>query len=237
MSIQKEAINNSINNDLVTKEKLKEYFSKGWTIAETTVVTAENKLESYIIKRPSRSIMAMIEYYTELNQIEKVESVLIQNCILAGNKDLLKDESKGGDDGVYMALLEDVLSMVVILPCVLNRKKKHNFGSFKEVYNATITYNDIEDGKEVERFAAFSLAKPNRLVRHKIAKLQSQNSTMAVHQTLIKECVLGGNMELLKDEDKGGKDEIYFTLIREVTKLMKRKQSEVKKLLPQQVLK
>ncbi len=238
-------MSNSVKNDLkkfetakgvqlakITREHLKAWMQRyNSKVYMSEIETDNGKNAKFYICKPSRSVMSFVQRYQLEGNIQKVESILLKNSVLGGNMELLKDESDGGDDSVIMAVLQDIMGTMEIAPSKLEKLDNHTFEKFKDVYSCVIEYND----NETTRTAVFTIAKPNRIVRHKIAKSQADNKISKVEGILIKECVLDGDIKLLKEEREGGFDSVYRAITTEIAKLMERKNSEIKKLSLQQI--
>lgn len=61
---------------------------------------------SFVICPPTRNILSAIAHYGQEKNIDKVNELLIQNCVLGGDMEYL-DEQKG-DTAVFLSVLDEV---------------------------------------------------------------------------------------------------------------------------------
>jgi len=66
----------------------------------------KGEVASFIICPPSRNILSAIAHYGQEKNIDKVNELLITNCVLGGDMKYLDEES--GDTSVYLSVLEEV---------------------------------------------------------------------------------------------------------------------------------
>lgn len=63
---------------------------------------------SFIICPPTRNILSAIAHYGQEKNIDKVNELLIKNCVLGGDMQYLEETEGVGDTSVYLSVLEEV---------------------------------------------------------------------------------------------------------------------------------
>jgi len=85
--------------------------------------------------------------------------------------------------------------------------------------------NDIR-GKG--KCAKFFICSPTRSIINAVAKYGSENNIEKANEVLMTNCVLGGDMEYL-DEDEHPDGEVYYSVLEEIGKLNGKRKAIVKK--------
>jgi len=67
---------------------------------------AKGKTADFIICPPTRNILSAISHYGQEKNIDKVNELLIENCVLGGDMKYL-DETNG-DTAVFLSVLDEV---------------------------------------------------------------------------------------------------------------------------------
>lgn len=80
------------------------------------------------------------------------------------------------------------------------------------------------NGKE----AVFYVRKPNRTILNALTRYAADKQFERANNFMIKNCVLGGDMQYLDDEE--GDDDVYLTLLEDISNLIQKRKSRVKKL-------
>lgn len=96
---------------------------------------------------------------------------------------------------------------------------REQFGRIVEI-EIPLEEDDLNGDGDV---ASFVLKKPSREVLYAIANYAQEKKLRKANEVLIKNCVLGGDMSALDDDD------IYFAVIEECSKLSNTKKARLKK--------
>lgn len=68
--------------------------------------TKDGKVATFVICAPTRNILSAIGHYGKEKDIDKVNELLITNCVLGGDMEYLDEEK--GDTAVYLSVLDEV---------------------------------------------------------------------------------------------------------------------------------
>ncbi|MCI2229584.1 hypothetical protein MC378_10430 [Polaribacter sp. MSW13] len=66
----------------------------------------KDKTASFVICPPTRNILSAISHYGADKNIDKVNDLLIQNCVLGGDMQYLDEAT--GDTAVFLSVLDEV---------------------------------------------------------------------------------------------------------------------------------
>jgi len=91
----------------ITPEMIQDWKLKYGELQQIDVELEEGKTASFIARRPNRSVMDAIGEYGVKKQVAEANKVLIANCVLGGDMDLMEN-----DGSVYTALLEQLERLV-----------------------------------------------------------------------------------------------------------------------------
>lgn len=72
-------------------------------IMDLQIEIDDDRIYNFVVRKPDRSIIKAIGNYAAKNDVEKVNEVLIKNCVLGGDMEALEK-----DGGVYLKVLENV---------------------------------------------------------------------------------------------------------------------------------
>jgi hypothetical protein len=97
---------------MFTESEIQQYKARyGDVLSEVTVILDNNKKESYIIAIPSQTVLECIADETagvsDKIQINAASKTLLANCVIAGNKELIKMNGN-----VYTTLLAAINGLV-----------------------------------------------------------------------------------------------------------------------------
>lgn len=71
-------------------------------------IKAEGESAKFIICAPTRNILSAIAHYGQEKNIDKINELLMKNCVLGGDMKYLEEEQGVGDTSVYLSVLEEV---------------------------------------------------------------------------------------------------------------------------------
>ena len=96
----------------ITKTQISEWKKTKGKLKQIDISLYENDFDgtgekaSFIICPPTRNILSAIAHYGQEKNIDKVNELLITNCVLGGDMKYLDENS--GDTSVYLSVLEEV---------------------------------------------------------------------------------------------------------------------------------
>lgn len=98
----------------VTEAMIKSWKQTKGKLKRIDVSLDENDFEgtgekaSFIICAPTRNILSAIAHYGQKKNLDKVNELLINNCVLGGDMKYLDEADGVGDTSVYLSVLEEV---------------------------------------------------------------------------------------------------------------------------------
>ncbi len=94
----------------ITSEQIKKWKETKGKLKQVSIpIDGElDKYAQFIICKPTRNLLSALADAGERKDVDKVQELLITNCVLGGDMDYIDEESKQCDVSVYLALLEEV---------------------------------------------------------------------------------------------------------------------------------
>lgn len=89
----------------ITKEQIAKWKQTKGKLTELSI-PLDTKDAKFVICKPPRNILSALAQYGQDGEVEKVNNLLISNCVLGGDMVYL-DEDKG-DLQVYMTMLDEL---------------------------------------------------------------------------------------------------------------------------------
>lgn len=71
----------------------------------------------------------------------------------------------------------------------------------------------------------FFIRKPDRVILNQLSRYTAEKDFEKANSTLIKNCVLGGDMQYLEDGSNGGIDEVYYSVLDAIGELVEKKKA------------
>lgn len=93
-------------SDITAADITKWKQTKGSLLEESIPLTdeIEGKVAKYVICKPTRNILSAIIEYGKQEDVEKVNELLVTNCVLGG--DMIHLDKDQGDVQVYLTMIE-----------------------------------------------------------------------------------------------------------------------------------
>jgi len=91
-------------------------------------------------------------------------------------------------------------------------------------FNCKVRSIEVPIGSQDEK-PRFFLRKPDRVILNQLTRLTGDKDYEKANETLIKNCVLGGDMQYLDTEENGGNDEVYYSVLDAVGDLVEKKKA------------
>lgn len=89
--------------------------------------------------------------------------------------------------------------------------------------------DDLKVEQDKEEVATFYLVRPSREVSNLVARHAANKDYGKANDASIVNCVVAGDMEYIDQDSDKCDDDIYYTVIEEIGKLINRKKARVKK--------